>query len=95
MPKSHESAFGFEAFLSPGVARYYSDERINVAFAPGVLFGMPVRLDPSEPPWRTDDLVALHHYFVPALGTTWLGFDRLEINVTLQYRIELWSAMLP
>jgi hypothetical protein len=100
MPRPHESRLGSEAYLVPGVARYHAKGRELVAFAPGVLFGLPIRLSGHRPPWRSDDLVAIGSYIVPWAGATSLGptlgtRERLEINAGLSFRVQLWTAMLP
>jgi len=95
MPRPHEFMLGYEAFLSPGLSRYYTTSGIELSPSFGGMIGMPIRLGKGERTWRSDDLIAIDAYLVPSFGAAWVGFDSLDASAGLALRFHLWSAMTP
>jgi hypothetical protein len=95
MPQPHQCFVGYELFVAPVFARAYDNGKSNFNVGLGLDAGLPLRLGPRKPVWRSDDLVALALYLVPSVAATWYPADVVELSGSLSLRVGLWSAVLP
>lgn len=95
LPRPNECMVGYEALLTPGIARTYAGNRPVFGWAMGTQLGLPLRLSASQPPWRTDDLVALDYYLVPSVSATWFGDRSVAVSAALTLQVAFWSTLAP
>jgi hypothetical protein len=95
LPRPEQFFIGYEALLTPGIARTYVGGRAELRPAIGVELGLPLRLAGHEPIWRSDDLLGLGVYLVPSVSALWFETDTLSISAAISLRVTVWSALTP
>ena len=94
-PSPEQFPIGYEALLTPGIARTYVNGRAELRPAIGLEFGAPIRLAAPRPVWRSDDLIGTGLYLVPSVsGLNYFG-NTVSVSACLSLRFSLWSALKP
>lgn len=96
-PQPSDSLLGYELFVAPSLARIYVAEHRPAELRGGIGLqgGLPLRLSPHKPSWRSDDLVGLGTYLVPWVAGAWYYENSWDLSAGLMFRFSLWSAVLP
>jgi len=94
-PRPEQFPIGYEALLTPGIARTYVHGRAELRPAIGLELGAPIRLAAPRPVWRSDDLIGAGLYLVPSVSGLYFFGDTVAVSASLSLRFTFWSALTP